>query len=82
RPPGYEQMEELGRRLIASGSPPSEVAEKVFEAIRAERFYILPHPEWKDGIETRMRDILDERNPTPVDVQALLARLMSSARTA
>jgi NAD(P)-dependent dehydrogenase (short-subunit alcohol dehydrogenase family) len=78
-PPGYEQMEQIGRMLIASGSPPAMVAQKVFEAIRDGRFYVLPHPEWKDQIETRMQDILAERNPTPVDVQALLARLMGGA---
>ena len=79
RPPGYEEMEQMGRHLISSGSPPAMVADKVFEAIRAERFYVLPHPDWKDQIETRMQDILQEHNPTPVDVQTLLAPLLSGA---
>ena len=75
RPPGFEQMEQIGRQLIASGSPPAAIAECVFDAIRAERFYVLPHPEWKDQIRTRMEDILEERNPTPPDLQRILARL-------
>ena len=76
RPEGFEQMEALGRQLIAAGSPPAMIAERVFEAVRDERFYVIPHPEWKDQIRTRMEDILAERNPTPPDVQALLARLL------
>ncbi len=79
RPPGFEQMEQIGRQLIASGSPPTAIAECVFDAIRAERFYVLPHPEWKDQIRTRMEDILEERNPTPPDLQRILARLGVSA---
>ncbi len=75
RPPGFEEMQQLGRNLVAAGSPPAEIAERVFEAIREERLYILPHPGWKDQIRTRMEDILAERNPEPLDVQALLSRL-------
>ncbi|HVN84869.1 MAG TPA: SDR family NAD(P)-dependent oxidoreductase [Candidatus Binatia bacterium] len=61
--PGAEEMAQMGRRLLANGSPPSMVADVVFEAIRNERFYIFPHPEWKRHIRTRMDDILEERVP-------------------
>ena len=73
--PGAEEMQALGRQLVASGSPPATVADCVFEAIRAERFYILPHPEWKDLIRARMETILAEGNPTPPDVSAIFARV-------
>jgi hypothetical protein len=43
---------------------PREVAEKVFDAIREERFYILTHPEEKVRVKRRMEGILEERNPT------------------
>jgi hypothetical protein len=43
---------------------PREVAEKVFDAIREERFYILTHPEEKARVKRRMEGILEERNPT------------------
>ena len=62
--PGAEEMAQIGRRLLAKGSPPSMVADVVFEAIRNERFYILPYPEWKRHIRTRMEDILEDRVPT------------------
>jgi hypothetical protein len=38
-------------------------ANAVFESVRDERFYILPHPRIKPAIEARMRDILDESMP-------------------
>jgi NAD(P)-dependent dehydrogenase (short-subunit alcohol dehydrogenase family) len=48
---------------IQKGMSPKLQAEVVFEAIREERFYIYP-PEFKGGIQTRMEDILQLRNPT------------------
>jgi hypothetical protein len=40
------------------------VADKVFEAVRDERFYILTHPKIKGAVQARMEDILLERQPT------------------
>jgi NAD(P)-dependent dehydrogenase (short-subunit alcohol dehydrogenase family) len=48
---------------IQKGMSPQQQAEVVFEAIREKRFYIYP-PEFKGGIQTRMEDILQLRNPT------------------
>ncbi len=73
--PGSEEMEQMGRQLLAAGSPPSMVAAVVFEAIRAERFYIFPHPEWKQYIRTRMEEILEERTPTRGTMEEILSRL-------
>ncbi len=73
--PGSDEMHQMGRQLLATGSPPSMVADIVFEAIRAERFYIFPHPEWKARIRTRMEDILEERNPTAANIDELISRL-------
>jgi NAD(P)-dependent dehydrogenase (short-subunit alcohol dehydrogenase family) len=80
-PPRFEQMQEMARFLIASGTPPAKIAECVFDAVRDGRFYVLPHPDWKDVIETRMQDILQERNPTPIDPQALLSRILGGAKS-
>jgi len=73
--PGNEEMEQLGRHLLAAGSPPSMVADIVFEAIRNDRFYVFPHPEWKPHIRTRMEGILEERNPTRENLDEVLSRL-------
>jgi NAD(P)-dependent dehydrogenase (short-subunit alcohol dehydrogenase family) len=75
RPPNYELQDAIGRQLIAAGSSPAMVADCVLEAVRAERFYVLPHPEWKDQIQLRMENILAERNPSPPDLEALFARV-------
>ena len=51
--------------LVAAGIPPAQVAGLVVDAIREEKFYILPHPHLKEHVRLRMEDILAERNPTP-----------------
>jgi NAD(P)-dependent dehydrogenase (short-subunit alcohol dehydrogenase family) len=48
------------------GMPPARVAEIVLDALRANRFYILTHPDGiKQRVRTRMEDILAERTPSP-----------------
>jgi NAD(P)-dependent dehydrogenase (short-subunit alcohol dehydrogenase family) len=64
-----QTMAEMGRQilgnLIASGLPPSEVASRVLDAIREERFYILTHPDMTPMVQHRMEDIVEGRNPAP-----------------
>jgi hypothetical protein len=43
-----------------------EVARITVDAVKANRFYVLPHQRIKASIESRMRDILDEREPVDV----------------
>lgn len=43
---------------------PEQVAEHVFAAIRARRFYIFTQPRLKEHVRARMEDVLQERNPT------------------
>lgn len=58
-------LEATLRKAVSSGKlSAADVAERVCTAIRDERFYILTHGAIKPSIEARMRDILDERNPT------------------
>jgi NAD(P)-dependent dehydrogenase (short-subunit alcohol dehydrogenase family) len=59
---GWETL----REQMQTGMPPAQVADAVFQAIREERFYILTHAEGKDWIRTRLEDILQERNPSPL----------------
>jgi NAD(P)-dependent dehydrogenase (short-subunit alcohol dehydrogenase family) len=64
-----QAMAEMGRQilgnLIASGIQPSEVASRVLDAVREERFYILTHPEMTAMVQHRMEDIVEGRNPAP-----------------
>jgi len=53
------------KKAVQSGKlSAADVAQKVYEAVRDERFYILTHPRIKPSIQWRMEDILQDRNPT------------------
>ena len=52
------------QQMVATGMAPQELAGHVFDAIRNEQFYILPHPDWKALIEQRMQNILQGRTPS------------------
>jgi NAD(P)-dependent dehydrogenase (short-subunit alcohol dehydrogenase family) len=49
---------------VENGISTDQVAEDVFDAIAADRFYILTHPGHKAAVKVRMEDILEERVPT------------------
>jgi hypothetical protein len=52
------------RKAVQSGRlSAADIAERVFEAVRDERFYVLTHPRILPAGEARMRDILAGRNP-------------------
>ncbi len=61
---------QLARKFMleqaAKGLDPRRVGDIVLDAIRAERFYILTHPDWKNMIEHRMENLLGDRDPSPV----------------
>lgn len=61
--PSTEAFQNTVRGLLATGLSTELVAEHVINAIRDEKLYILTHPDMKEGIRTRMEDILAERNP-------------------
>ena len=63
--PAYAARRDAMRQGVQAGMPPAHVAEAVFKALRADKFYILTHPEYKERVRTRMEDILQDRNPTP-----------------
>jgi len=59
-------LQALREWLAKEGMPPSQVAERVFDAIRQEQFYIFTHPTTKYVVQLRMEDILQERMPTDI----------------
>lgn len=61
--PEDERVIEVYSNAFKRGMPPKKVAEKVFNAIREEKFYILTHPDQKIRVKRRMESILEERNP-------------------
>ncbi len=52
-------------RVLEVGMAPASVADEVVGAIRAGRFYVLPHHDeaWLEPVRERMIDILEGRNP-------------------
>lgn len=68
RPSGAQaaMMEQVFQQSVATGTDPAGIADAVVAAIREERFYILPHSQWKEQVRARMGDILEERNPGDV----------------
>jgi NAD(P)-dependent dehydrogenase (short-subunit alcohol dehydrogenase family) len=61
--PAIEALEENMRQDVAAGMPAQQVADAVFDAMRENRFYILTHPETKKWVQTRMKNIIQDRNP-------------------
>ena len=51
------------QEAIKGGMPPSEVAEKVFNAICDEQFYIVTHDNFNEPIENRFNSITSRSNP-------------------
>jgi NAD(P)-dependent dehydrogenase (short-subunit alcohol dehydrogenase family) len=63
--PEAEIRRKLVESMLASGLDPRRVGDLVLDAIRAEKFWILTHPQWKSMIRHRMENVLEERDPTP-----------------
>jgi NAD(P)-dependent dehydrogenase (short-subunit alcohol dehydrogenase family) len=51
------------KAALEASMPPLQVADVVFEAIKKEQFYILPHPEWTEVIQLRTDPLLKMENP-------------------
>ena len=57
----------MGRKAIESGKlTAADIANITMEAVKADRFYVIPHAKVKGLVEVRMQDILGEREPTDV----------------
>jgi NAD(P)-dependent dehydrogenase (short-subunit alcohol dehydrogenase family) len=48
---------------LGEGMSPGLVADITFDAIREKRLYILTHKDWIPEVETRMKNIINEKNP-------------------
>jgi NAD(P)-dependent dehydrogenase (short-subunit alcohol dehydrogenase family) len=59
--------EEAVRQALLHGKiTAADVARVTLDAVKSGRFYIITHEKIKGAIETRMRDILENRTPTDV----------------
>ena len=70
-------------KAVGSGKvSAAEVAQRVFDAVAAEQFYIYSHPQALAAVQTRMQDIVQARNPTDpfADKPALAEQLKAALR--
>jgi NAD(P)-dependent dehydrogenase (short-subunit alcohol dehydrogenase family) len=74
--PSLAVRDRLQREVEEKGLEPEEVATAVLEGIRDERFYIFTHPEEKPMIDSSLRDVIQQRNPT-LNRRSRLGRLRS-----
>ena len=51
------------KAAIDASMPPTQVADVVFDSIKEEQFYILPHPEWTEVIRLQTDKLLRMENP-------------------
>lgn len=57
--------EAMSKKAVGSGKvSAADVAQLVFDAVAANRFYIYSHPQAIKSVQNRMEDILLARNPT------------------
>lgn len=55
----------MSDKAVGSGKvTAADVAQKVFDAIAANQFYIYSHPKAIGSVQTRLEDIMQARNPT------------------
>ncbi|GAP37289.1 SDR family oxidoreductase [Piscinibacter sakaiensis] len=55
----------MSAKAVSSGKvSAAEVAQKVLDAVLADRFYVYSHPHALGGVQTRLEDVMLQRNPT------------------
>jgi NAD(P)-dependent dehydrogenase (short-subunit alcohol dehydrogenase family) len=71
----------VSEKAVSSGKvTAAEVAERTFNAIRDNGFYIYSHPQALGNVQTRMEDIVLQRNPTDPFAAAPQVREMLQAK--
>ena len=59
----YTETKAAMQAFLETAMPPSEVAERVYEAVRDRTFYILTHENTKDAVRARLERIIDAKQP-------------------
>src|SRR5690606_5955069 len=60
-----EAQRNLRQVLEAFGTPAEDIARLPFDAVRERRFWILPHPQFKDALQERAATVAGEHPPRP-----------------
>jgi len=64
------------KRIVEEGTPPEQIADAVFEAVRKNQFWILTHPQLDQGIRDRFESMLARTNPPMRDLRAMQTPLV------
>ena len=74
----------IGKAVSSGKVQAADVAAKVFDAVAANQFYIYSHPKALGPVQTRLEDVMQQRNPTDAfaDKPELGAQLRSQLRGA
>jgi NAD(P)-dependent dehydrogenase (short-subunit alcohol dehydrogenase family) len=59
-------QERMSQAVKSGRLTADDMANAVFDAVAANRFYVIPHSRIKQAVRLRMEDILEDRNPTPL----------------
>ena len=55
----------MSDKAVGSGKlTAADIAQRVFDAVRAGQFYVFSHPHALAGVQVRLEDVLQGRNPT------------------
>jgi len=65
---GAEELRAVIQTMVDGGIPPAAVADRVFDAVKTNTFYILTHPELTEAIQIRCDDIVQGRPPTATNI--------------
>ncbi len=74
----------IGKAVSSGKVQAADVAAKVFDAVAANQFYIYSHPKALGPVQTRLEDVMQQRNPTDAfaDKPELGAQLRAQLRGA
>jgi NAD(P)-dependent dehydrogenase (short-subunit alcohol dehydrogenase family) len=70
-------LEEAYRRYLEQGLSPETVAAQTLSAIKEKRFYIFTH-DYREAIQTRMTNLIEEKNPEPSPPNPKLLKILQS----
>jgi NAD(P)-dependent dehydrogenase (short-subunit alcohol dehydrogenase family) len=62
------------KAMLESGKQPEEIAGTVFDAIRDNRFYVLPHSAWDTSVRARVEHVLARGAPLTMDLEEMVRR--------
>jgi len=62
-----ESMREMFKQVLEQGMQPNQLADIVFEGIKADRLYLLTHSDFDEGILNRAKNITSGINPVVTD---------------